>query len=125
MVDVIVFAPLAFYECLDSEMIWGEFGEAYFAHRQRAVSHLSRDKANEYLALAAWVTKLQKQYGNKVHVHITDAISIEGAAKSTQYGVNAYPAMVIGHHYVYNAYQLDEASQQVAAILNNVTELSQ
>ena len=124
MVEVFAANPMAFNDCMDCDVIWREDTSAYFAHRQKAVLHLSQEEANEYLTLASWIVKVQQQYETLVHIRIIDEVSLEGMAKSAQYGINAYPAVVIDHRFVYNAHILNEASEQIATILNRTTEFS-
>lgn len=124
MVEVFAANPSAFNDCMDCDIIWREDPSAYFAHRQKAVMHLDEQKAHEYLNVASWIVNMQQQYETQIHIRIIDVVSLEGMAKSSQYGINAYPAVVIDHRFVYNAHTLDEASEQIARILNRTTEFS-
>lgn len=116
-VEVIVPNPVAFYECMDCETIWGEHDYTHYEHRKRAVQNFTRSEAHEYLNVAAWVVKMQQEYGDLIHVRIIDAISLEGMAKSNLYGLNAYPAVVVDHRDVYNVHTLHLASEDIADLI--------
>lgn len=124
MVEIFASNPHIFYNCMDCDVVWGDFDSAKYAHRIKAVAHLSTEQGSEYLNLATWVVQLQQQYGHRVHVHIIDVVSLEGVTKSIQYGLNSYPAVVIDQRCVYTAHTLDDASGEVAAILGRAAELS-
>lgn len=124
MVEVFASNPHAFYDCMDCDVVWGGFDSARFAHRVKAIAHLSQEEGNEYLNLASWVVQLQEKYGKLVHVRIIDAVSLEGVTKAAQYGLNAYPAVVIDHRCVYTAHALDDANGEIEAILGRAAEHS-
>lgn len=121
-VEVFVPNPVAFYECMDCDTIWGDHDMTHYEHRQRAVENFTRAEAHEYLDVAAWLVKMQQRYGDLIHARVIDAISLEGMAKSRLYGLNAYPAVVIDHRDVYNVHALHLASQDIAVLLGETAE---
>jgi hypothetical protein len=64
------------------------------------------------------VADLQEKYPNQIHLHIIDAISVEGITKSRQFGVNYHPVVIINHQSLYTLSMLDEASEVIDEILS-------
>lgn len=94
-VEVIAYAPTAFYHCQHCEVA---FREAGFGERIRAeqLTHaLPEDLLQDYQALSDWVHALTEYYCGRVVVKVIDAASVEGFWKSLRYGVRRYPAVIV------------------------------
>lgn len=110
---------LVMNECMNCQVVWGDIESNLPIHQQQALAHLHGDEALEYLNIASWVIELLHNYGDQVAVRIVDANSLEGVLKSAQYGVHAYPAVVINRQDVYNALDLESATDRIKDILSN------
>ena len=94
-VEVIAFAPTAFYHCQHCELTFREagFGERF---RQEQLAHaLPEDLLRDYQTLSDWVRGLTDRYCGRVVVNVIDAASVEGVWKSLRYRVRRYPAVVV------------------------------
>ena len=94
-VEVIAFAPTAFYHCQHCELTFREagFGERF---RQEQLAHaLPEDLLRDYQTVSDWVRGLTERYCGHVVVKVIDAASVEGVWKSLRYRVRRYPAVVV------------------------------
>lgn len=96
LVEIVTYAPTAFYHCTHCELVWHETGFSKGVHEEQIASALPPDMLQEYQAVSDWVNQLFKVYCDRVVVKVIDAASIEGFWKTLRYGLKRYPAVVIG-----------------------------
>jgi hypothetical protein len=98
-VEILAYAPTAFYHCQHCEIIWQQAGVGQLAHAEQLANNLPADLMHDYHALSLWTTNLVNRHCGRLVVQIIDAASIEGFLKSLRYGVRRYPAVIIsgGH----------------------------
>lgn len=94
-VEIIAFAPTAFYHCQHCELVWNQTGFSRGVREEQLSSGLPEDMQLEYAAVSGWVRQLFARYGDRVVVQVVDAASVEGVWKSLRYGVHRYPAIII------------------------------
>ena len=95
-VEVIAYAPTAFYHCQHCEVVWDQLGFSRGVRQEQLNSGLPEDMQREYLAVSDWVRQLFARYCDQVVVQVIDAASVEGVWKSLRYGVHRYPAVIVG-----------------------------
>ncbi len=78
VIDVLAYAPVAFFHCMHCELIWQQSGVRSKDRREQLETSLPKD--------------LQ---GSRLRFRIIDAASLEGWLKSLWYGVRQYPAVII------------------------------
>lgn len=118
-VEVFTEHLLVMNECMNCQVVWRDIESNLPLHQQQALSNLHGDEALEYLNISSWVIELLHRYADQIRVRIVDANSLEGVLKSAQYGIHAYPAVVINRQDVYSALDLESATNKVDDILNN------
>ncbi len=96
LIEILTYAPTAYYHCLHCEVAWREAGVTNRFHEEQVASSLPADLAAEYQAISDWVQDLLRRYSDRVMVKIIDAASIEGVVKSLRYGMRQYPAVIVG-----------------------------
>ncbi len=94
-VEIIAYAPTAFYHCQHCEVVWDQLGFSRGVRQEQLNSGLPEDMQREYLAVSDWVRQLFARYCDQVVIQVIDAASVEGVWKSLRYGVHRYPAVVI------------------------------
>ncbi len=94
-IEVITYTPTFFYHCQHCELTFREMGVGEAVHREQARSALPEDLTREYAAISAWLHELLERYGNRIHVRLVDAASLEGFWKSLRHGLKSYPAILI------------------------------
>ncbi|HET7676419.1 MAG TPA: hypothetical protein VFK38_01050 [Candidatus Limnocylindrales bacterium] len=94
-VQVITYAPTAYYHCQHCELTFQEMGIGERLRRQHAAESLPEDLGREFAVLSDWVRSIIQRYGARVHVQVIDAASIEGFLKSLRYRVGRYPAVIV------------------------------
>ena len=98
LVEIIAYAPTAFYHCTHCEVAWREMGASNRIHEEQVESSLPPDIAKEYEAVSDWVKEIFGRYCDRVVVKVIDAASIEGVYKALRYNARRYPAVVVGRN---------------------------
>jgi hypothetical protein len=94
-VEVIAYAPTAFYHCQHCELAFQEVGFGPRIRQEQLAQALPEDLLQDYQALSDWVRALTESYCGRVTVKVIDAASVEGFWKSLRYGVHRYPAVIV------------------------------
>ncbi len=94
-IEVIAYAPTAFYHCLHCELVWQQAGVGQALHAEQLASGLPEDLHQAYQDLAAWIARLMALYCDQIAVKVIDAVSVEGWWKSLRYGARRYPAVIV------------------------------
>ena len=96
LVEIVAYAPTAYYHCTHCEVIWKETGFSEGLHEEQMKSALPPDLLNDYQAVSDWVRRLMKIHCDQVVVKVVDAASLEGLWTTTRHGLGRYPAVVVG-----------------------------
>jgi len=94
-VEVIAYAPTAFFHCQHCELTLQHVGVGQKIHDEQTTYALPPDLSRDYQALSEWVRALTEHYGGQVIVKVVDAASVEGFWKSLRYRVRRYPAVIV------------------------------
>lgn len=94
-IEVLAYAPAAFFHCRHCEFIWQQTGATKDVHREHLASSLPDDLSQEYQVLSDWVREMIAAYGDRIALRVVDVASVEGWFKSLRYGVHRYPAVII------------------------------
>lgn len=94
-VEVLAYAPTAFYHCQHCEVAFEEVGFGRRIHAEQLAHALPEDLLRDYRALSDWVRALTEYYCGRVVVKVIDAASVEGFWKSLRYGARRYPAVIV------------------------------
>ena len=119
LVEVIAYAPTAFYHCTHCEVAWREMGASNRIHTEQLESSLPVDLAQEYLQISEWVRGLFRTYCDRLVVKVIDVTSIEGFVKSLRYGVRRYPAVIVAGGKKFGRGALETAHQEIERMLSN------
>ncbi len=115
LVEIITYAPTAFYHCTHCEVAWSETGRMQRVHEEQLESSLPIDLLQEYQAISDWVREIFRIHCDRVVVKVIDAASVEGFYKSLKYGTRRFPAVIINGEARFNGIQaLASASEQIA-----------
>ncbi len=120
LVEVIAYAPTAFYHCQHCEVAWREIGVSNHFHDEQVESSLPADLAEDYQTISDWVRELFRQYCDQVVVKVIDATSIEGVWKSLRYNVHRYPAVIVNHKARFTGNVLAPANEEISRLLGEV-----
>jgi hypothetical protein len=112
-VQVITYAPTAFYHCQHCELTFSEMGLGERVHQEQARDALPEDLRREYEVVSGWVHELATRFGRKVRVRLVDAASIEGFWKSLRHRVRRYPAVIVEGDRKHVADDLEAAGQVI------------
>lgn len=100
-VEIVAYAPTAYYHCTHCEVVWQETGFSHGLHEEQVQSALPDDLLKDYQSVSDWVRHLFKRYCDQVVVKVIDAASVEGMWKTIRHGLSRYPAVIVeGQCYV-------------------------
>jgi hypothetical protein len=95
LVEIVAYAPTAFYHCTHCEVVWKETGFSRGLHEEQVKNALPPDLMQDYQAVSDWVRRLVDSYGQQVMIRVFDATSMEGFWKSVRHGLGRYPAVLV------------------------------
>jgi hypothetical protein len=95
-IEIVAYAPTAFYHCTHCEVVWKEAGFSRGLHEEQVHSALPPDLLADYQAVSDWVRRLLDAFGGRIEIKVIDVASLEGAWKSVRHGLRRYPAVLVG-----------------------------
>jgi hypothetical protein len=115
LVEIIAYAPTAFYHCTHCEVAWREMGATNRIHEEQMQSSLPDDLLKEYQIVSDWVKEMFRVHCDAITLKVIDAASIEGFYKSLKYHARHYPAVVVnGKSRFLGSQMLSAASEEIA-----------
>ncbi len=96
LIEIVAYAPTAFYHCTHCEVVWQESGFSQGVHEEQVKSALPPDLLQDYQAVSDWVRRLMKIHCDQVVVKVIDGTSLEGFWKTARHGLGRYPAVIVG-----------------------------
>ena len=115
LVEIIAYAPTAFYHCTHCEVAWREMGKSNRAHEEQMSSSLPEDLMQEYQVVSDWVREMFRVHCDRIILKVIDAASIEGFYKSLKYNARRYPAVIVnGKSHFMGSQRLPSASEEIA-----------
>jgi hypothetical protein len=115
LVEIIAYAPTAFYHCTHCEVAWLEMGKSNRVHEEQLENSLPEDLAREYQVVSDWVKEMFRVHCDAIVLKVIDAASIEGFFKTLKYSARRYPAVIVnGKSRFIGTEMLSSASQEIA-----------
>lgn len=115
LVEIIAYAPTAYYHCTHCEVAWREMGANNRIHEEQMESSLPDDLIQEYQTVSDWVREMFRVHCDNILLKVIDAASIEGFYKSLKYNARHYPAIIVNQKSRFLGVQmLSAASEEVA-----------
>ena len=96
LVEIITYAPTAFFHCQHCEIAWQQAGVGEKVRAEQMANNLPPDVMADYRSLSDWIISLVEKHQGRLQVRVIDAASIEGFLRSLRYGARRYPAVIIG-----------------------------
>ncbi len=117
-VEILAYAPTAFYHCTHCEVAWTETGRMQRVHEEQLESSLPSDLMQDYRAISDWVREIFRVHCDRVVVKVIDAASIEGFYKSLKYGTRRFPVVIVNGEARFSGRgALASASEKIANLL--------
>lgn len=95
LVEILAYAPTAFYHCPHCEVVWQQTGFSHGLHAEQVRSALPPDLQHDYQAVSDWVRRLLREHRDRVVIQVIDAVSIQGLWKSVRHGLTRFPAVIV------------------------------
>jgi hypothetical protein len=117
-IEIIAYAPTAFYHCTHCEVAWRAaeaVGATNRIHEEQLESSLPEDLIQEYKIVSDWVREMFRVHCDAILLKVIDAASVEGFYKSLKYHARHYPAVIVnGKARFIGTQSLSAASQEIA-----------
>ncbi len=114
IVEIVAYAPTAYYHCTHCEVAWRSMGVSNNFHDEQVNSSLPPDIAQDYQKVSDWVHEIFRVHCDRVVVKVIDAASIEGFYKSLKYRLHSYPMVIVEGKHKFGNDSLQEASAEIA-----------
>jgi hypothetical protein len=115
LVEIIAYAPTAYYHCTHCEVAWREMGADNRIHEEQLESSLPDDLMNEYQTVSDWVQEMFRVHCDAILLKVIDAASIEGFYKSLKYKAHRFPAVIVNRtSRFFGSQMLPDASEEIA-----------
>jgi len=115
LVEIIAYAPTAFYHCTHCEVAWREMGATNRIHEEQMESSLPADLIKEYETVSNWVREMFRLHCDNLILKVIDAASVEGFYKSLKYNARRYPAVIVNRKARFlGSTMLSAASEEIA-----------
>ncbi|MEW6402028.1 MAG: hypothetical protein AB1649_09525 [Chloroflexota bacterium] len=95
LVEIIAYAPTAYYHCTHCEVAWQEMGKSNRVHEEQIESSLPQDLIEDYQKVSDWVQEMFRLHCDTIILKVIDAASIEGFYKSLKHNARRYPAVIV------------------------------
>ena len=120
LVEIIAYAPTAYYHCTHCEVTWREMGMDNHIHKEQLQSSLPEDLIQEYQTVSDWVKEMFRVHCDAIVLKVIDAASIEGFYKALRYNARRYPAVIVNQKARFLGSQMlsaagDEIARQLAS----------
>jgi len=112
-VEVLAYAPTAFFHCRHCEVVWQQTGTGRALRQEQLQASLPVDLMQEYQELSDWVLQMAETYGSRLRVKVIDVTSLEGWFKSLRYRVRRYPAVIVDGRTKFLGPDLERASELI------------
>ena len=120
LVEIVAYAPTAFYHCTHCEVVWQETGFSKGLHEEQVRSALPPYLQQDYQAVSDWVRRLFRIHCDRVIVKVIDAASLEGFWKTLRHGLRRYPAVIVEGQVKFNGADFAAAEAEIARQLDAV-----
>lgn len=115
LVEIIAYAPTAYYHCTHCEVAWREMGTTNRIHEEQLQSSLPEELTQEYKQVSDWVQEMFRLHCDQIAVKVIDVASIEGVYKSLKYKARRYPAIIVNRRARFlGSDTLTAASEEIA-----------
>lgn len=115
LVEIIAYAPTAFYHCMHCEVAWKEMGKSNRVHEEQLESSLPEELTREYQQVSDWVREMFRVHCDNILLKVIDAASLEGFYKSLKYNARRYPAVIVnGKSRFIGSQMLELAGEEIA-----------
>lgn len=118
LVEILAYAPTAYYHCMHCEVAWREMGKSNRVHQEQLESSLPEDLAHEYQAVSDWVREIFALHGDRLILKVIDAASVEGVIKSLRYKTRRFPAVIVERNTRFSGESsLQSAAEEISRLL--------
>jgi hypothetical protein len=95
LVEILAYAPTAFYHCTHCEIVWEQTGFSRGVRAEQLQSGLPPDLTADYQAVSDWARGMFARHGEAVLLRVVDAASIEGFLLAARHRVRRFPAVIV------------------------------
>ncbi len=94
--EILAYAPTAFFHCQGCELLWEQTGFSRGVRKEQLQSGLPPEMLQEYARVSDWARRLLAAHGDRIALEVIDVASVRGFWKALRHGIHRYPAVIIG-----------------------------
>ena len=117
-VEILTYAPTAFFHCQGCEVLWSEVGFSRGVREEQLRNGLPPELLEEYVKVSDWAKHLVATHGERIALEVIDVASVRGFFKSLRHGIRRYPAVILGGGGTFEVSALASAEEAVARTLS-------
>ena len=115
LVEILAYAPTAYYHCTHCEVAWRAMGTTNRVHEEQLASSLPEELLEDYEVVSDWVKEMFRVHCDAILLKVIDAASLEGFYKALKYNARRYPAVIVNRKARFLGSQmLPAASEEIA-----------
>jgi len=114
LVEIVAYAPTAFYHCTHCEVVWKETGFSEGLHEEQVKSALPPDLLQDYQAVSDWAHHLMQVHCDRVVISVIDATSLAGLWKTARHGLGRYPAVIVDGQSRFSGANFSKAEEEIS-----------
>lgn len=94
-IEILTYAPTAFFQCRHCEVPLGATGVGRAARREQLGAGLPEEMLEEYQRISDWARQLADSHGERIALDVIDVASVRGFWKALRHRARRYPAVIV------------------------------
>ena len=94
-VEILTYAPTAFFGCRNCEVPLGPTGLGRTVRREQLDAGLPEEMLQDYARVSEWVRRLAASHGERIALELIDVASVRGFWKALRHRTRRYPAVIV------------------------------
>lgn len=94
-IQILTYAPTAFFGCRNCEVPMGPTGLGRVVRHEQLDAGLPEEMLEEYVRLSDWARRLAASHGERIALEVIDVASVRGFWKALRHHTRRYPAVIV------------------------------
>ena len=94
-IEILTYAPTAFFGCRNCEVPLDQTGLGRAVRREQLGAGLPEEMLEEYAQVSDWARRLAHEHGERIALEVIDVASVRGFWKALRHHTRRYPAVIV------------------------------
>jgi hypothetical protein len=94
-IEILTYAPTAFFNCRNCEVPLDHIGVGRTVRREQLDAGLPPEMLEEYRLVSDWIRRLATSHGERIALEVIDVASVRGFWKALCHRTRRYPAVIV------------------------------